>query len=74
MVQNFGMIANYGELKGKATSTTAGVTKQLHETTRRTSSGARSKETVGTAIRPRGSYRRRGKGLGNIDSKCTRVE
>jgi hypothetical protein len=26
---NFGMIANYGELKGKATSTTTGVTKQL---------------------------------------------
>jgi hypothetical protein len=29
MAQNFGMIANYGELKGKATSTTTGVTKQL---------------------------------------------
>jgi hypothetical protein len=31
MVQNFGMIANYGEPKGKATSTTTGVTKQLEE-------------------------------------------
>jgi hypothetical protein len=29
MAQNFGMIANYGELKGKATSTTTGVIKQL---------------------------------------------
>jgi hypothetical protein len=28
MAQNFGMIANYGELKGKATSTTTGITKQ----------------------------------------------
>jgi hypothetical protein len=31
MTQNFGMIANYGEPKGKATSTTTGVTKQLEE-------------------------------------------
>jgi hypothetical protein len=29
MAQNFGMIANYGEPKSKATSTTTGVTKQL---------------------------------------------
>jgi hypothetical protein len=29
MAQNFGMIANYGELMGKATSTTTGITKQL---------------------------------------------
>jgi hypothetical protein len=29
MAQNFGMIANYGELKGKATSTTTCITKQL---------------------------------------------
>jgi hypothetical protein len=29
MAQNFGMIANNGELKGKATNTTTGVTKQL---------------------------------------------
>jgi hypothetical protein len=29
MAQNFGMMANYGELKGKATGTTTGVTKQL---------------------------------------------
>jgi hypothetical protein len=29
MAQNFGMIANYGELKDKATSMTAGITKQL---------------------------------------------
>jgi hypothetical protein len=31
MAQNFGMIANYGEPKGKAPSTTAGVTKQFEE-------------------------------------------
>jgi hypothetical protein len=31
MAQNFGMIANYGEPKGKAPSATAGVTKQLEE-------------------------------------------
>jgi hypothetical protein len=29
MAQNFGMIANYGEPKGKAPSATAGITKQL---------------------------------------------
>jgi hypothetical protein len=29
MAQNFGMIANYGESKGKKGSTTAGITKQL---------------------------------------------
>jgi hypothetical protein len=29
MAQNFGMIANYGESKGKAASATIGVTKQL---------------------------------------------
>jgi hypothetical protein len=29
MAQNFGMIANYGEPKGKAASVTIGVTKQL---------------------------------------------
>jgi hypothetical protein len=29
MAQNFGMIANYGEPKGKAASTTTGITKQL---------------------------------------------
>jgi hypothetical protein len=29
MVQNFGMIANYGESKGKAGSTTTSITKQL---------------------------------------------
>jgi hypothetical protein len=29
MAQNFGMIANYGEPKGKATSTTTGIIKQL---------------------------------------------
>jgi hypothetical protein len=31
MAQNFGMIANHGEPKGKAPSATAGVTKQLEE-------------------------------------------
>jgi hypothetical protein len=29
MVQNFGMIANYGEPKGKAASATTSITKQL---------------------------------------------
>jgi hypothetical protein len=29
MAQIFGMIANYGELKGKTTSTTTGITTQL---------------------------------------------
>jgi hypothetical protein len=29
MAQNFGMIANYGEPKGKAASATIGITKQL---------------------------------------------
>jgi hypothetical protein len=31
MAQNFGMIANYGEPKGKASSATTGITKQLKE-------------------------------------------
>jgi hypothetical protein len=31
MAQNFGMIANYGEPKGKATSTATAVTKKLEE-------------------------------------------
>jgi hypothetical protein len=31
MAQKFGMIANYGEPKGKAPSATTGVTKQLEE-------------------------------------------
>jgi hypothetical protein len=31
MAQNFGMIANYGEPKGKASSVTAVITKQLEE-------------------------------------------
>jgi hypothetical protein len=31
MAQNFGMIANYGEPKGKAPSATAGITKKLEE-------------------------------------------
>jgi hypothetical protein len=31
LAQNFGMIANYGEPKGKASSTTTSVTKQLEE-------------------------------------------
>jgi hypothetical protein len=45
-----------------------------HKTTRRTSSGARSKEIAGTAIRPRGSYMRRGKELSNIENKYARLE
>jgi hypothetical protein len=31
LAQNFGMIANYGEPKGKASSATTGITKQLEE-------------------------------------------
>jgi hypothetical protein len=37
-----------------------------HKATRRTSSGARSEEIMSTAIRYRGSYRRRGENLGKI--------
>jgi hypothetical protein len=70
MTQNFGMMANYGEPKYKAKKGDY----RSHKITRRTSSGARSEEIVGTAIRPSGSYRRRGKDLGNIDNKYARVE
>jgi hypothetical protein len=70
MAQNFGMMANYGEPKDKAKKRDY----RSHNTTRRTSSGTRSEEIVGTAIRPRGNYRRRGKNLGNIDSRNTRIE
>jgi hypothetical protein len=70
MAQNFGMMANYGEPKDKAKKRDY----RSHKTTQRTSSGAKSKEIAGTTIRPRGSYRRRGKDLNNIDSKYARVE
>jgi hypothetical protein len=42
--------------------------------TRRTCSRARGEETAGTAVRPRGSYKRREKDLGDISSKYTKVE
>jgi hypothetical protein len=70
MAQNFGILANYGEPKDKAKKCDY----RSRATTRRTSSRARSEETMGTAVRPRGSYRRRGKDLGNIDSKYAKVE
>jgi hypothetical protein len=47
--------------------------KEPHNT-RRTSSRARSEETMGIAVRPRGSYRTRGKDLSNIGSKYAKVE
>jgi hypothetical protein len=65
MAQNFGMIAKYGELKDKATSTTTGVIKQLE---------GHPAEPEAKKLRVQGSYRRREKDLGNIDIKCTRVE
>jgi hypothetical protein len=70
MAQNFGMMANYGEPKDKAKKRDY----RSRTTTRRTSSRARGEETAGTTVRPRGSYRRRGKDLGNIGSKYTKVE
>jgi hypothetical protein len=54
MAQNFGMIANYGQPKGKNNKRDY----KHYEATRRTPSGARGKETVSAAIKPRGSYRR----------------
>jgi hypothetical protein len=62
MAQNFGMMANYGEPKDKAKKHNY----RSRTTTQRTSSRARSEETVGTAVRPRRSYRRRGKDLGMV--------
>jgi hypothetical protein len=45
-----------------------------HKTNQRKPSGARGEETTGIAITPKGSHRRRGKDLSNIDNKHTRVE
>jgi hypothetical protein len=70
MGQNFGMTANYGESKDKVKKRDY----RSHKTIRKTSSTARNEEIAGTTIRPRGSYRRRGKDLGNIDNKYARVE
>jgi hypothetical protein len=70
MAQNFGMMANYGEPKGEVKKRDY----RSHKATRRTSSRARSKEIMSTTIRFRGSYRRRGKDLGNIDNKYARVK
>jgi hypothetical protein len=42
-----------------------------YKTTRRTSGGARGKETTSTVIRPEGIYNRGGKDLYNIDNKYT---
>jgi hypothetical protein len=69
MAQNFGMMANYREPRQGKKHDYRSCT-----TTRRTSSRARGEETVGTAIRPRGSYMRRGKDLDNIGSKYAKVE
>jgi hypothetical protein len=43
-------------------------------TTRRTPSRARGEETAGIVIRPRGSYRRRRKDIGDIGCKHEKVE
>jgi hypothetical protein len=67
MVQNFGMIDNYGEPKGKIASTAVA----NYKTAQRISSGARSKETVGTVIGPNGNCSR-GEDLCNIDNKRTK--
>jgi hypothetical protein len=56
MAQNFGMIANYGEPKGKIASTPVA----NYKIARRTSNGARSKETAGTVIGPNKNYSRGG--------------
>jgi hypothetical protein len=56
MAQNFGMTATYGQHKDKNRKCDY----RHYETTRRTSGGARSKETASTAIRPKGSYNRGG--------------
>jgi hypothetical protein len=68
--KEFHKMANYGEPKDNAKKRDY----RSRTTTRRTSSRARSEETVGTTVRPRGSYRRRGKDLGNIGSKYAKVE
>jgi hypothetical protein len=39
-----------------------------------TSSRARGEETAGTAVRPRASYKRRRKDIGDIGSKYAKVE
>jgi hypothetical protein len=70
MAQNFGMMAKLRRTQRQGKKRDY----RSCTTTRRTSSRARSKETTGTAIRPRGSYRRRGKDLGNIDIKYAKVE
>jgi hypothetical protein len=70
MAQNFGMIANYGEPKGKVASATTGVTKQLE----RHPAETEAKKNAGTVVRPKRSNRRRGKDIENIESKHTRVE
>jgi hypothetical protein len=70
MAQKFGIMANYGEPKDKAKKRDY----RSHKATRRTSSGAKSEEITGTTIRPRGSYRRRGKDLGNINNKYAKVD
>jgi hypothetical protein len=67
IAQNFGMIANYGEPKGKSSKRDY----RRHKTTRRTSSGAGSEKTMGTIIRPNGSCSGRREYLHNIDSKRT---
>jgi hypothetical protein len=68
MAQNFGMMASYGEPKDKA---------KKHDyknrtTTRRAPSRARGEKTAGTVVRPRETYRRRRKDLGDIGNKYTK--
>jgi hypothetical protein len=70
MAQNFGTMASYGEPKDKAKKRDY----RSRTTTRRASSRASGKETAGTAVRPRGSYRRRKKDIGDIGSKYAKVE
>jgi hypothetical protein len=70
MAQNFGMMASYGEPKDKAKKHDY----RSRTTTQRASSRARGEETAGTAIRPRGSYIRRKKDIGDIGSNYAKVE
>jgi hypothetical protein len=65
MVQNFGMTATYGQQKDRKCDY------RRYKTTRKTSSGARGKETTSTVIGPRGSYNRGGEDLYSIDNKYT---
>jgi hypothetical protein len=69
IAQNFGMIANNEELKGKTTSTTTGITKQLEGHP----AEPEAKKLWVRPSDPKEATKRRGKDLDKIDSKCTRV-